>query len=278
MDRRSFLTALAATAVAASCRGRPSAAVRGFDAIGVQLYTVRDRMAADVAGTLRAVADIGYREVETAGLFDLSAARFRAELDAAGLASPAGHYGIGEVRAQPDAVIDTGAQLGQRWLVVPSLAAAERNADGYRRLADDLNRFGETAARAGRRAAYHNHDFEFAPLAGGGTGFETLLERTDPALVDIELDLFWAVRGGHDPVSLFTAHPGRFALWHVKDMADPDGAQTMVPVGAGGLDFARMFAHAEVAGLRHFFVEHDNPRDSIESIRAGYAHLRGLTS
>lgn len=262
----------------AACREQTAGSgSRLLDPLGVQLYTVRDRMAQDVAATLRAVRDVGYREVETAGLFDLSAARFRAALDDAGLVSPAGHMPIDAVRQQPAEVLAVARALGQQWVVVPWLDEAERTADGYHRLADDLNRFAAAAREEGVRVAYHNHEFEFAALDDGRTGYDLLLDATDPSLVDLELDLFWAVKGGQDPVALFSEHPGRFALCHVKDMADIAGAQQMVAVGEGDIDFARIFAHAGQAGLRHFFVEHDEPRDPIANIRSSFEHLRQLS-
>ncbi len=283
MDRRNFLSTIAATALAApglsACREDTdtSTAARRFDRLGVQLYTVREPMARDAAGTLRQVAGLGYGEVETAGLFDLSAEQFRSALDAAGLVSPAGHYPVDAIRQQPEGTIATARTLGQQWVVVPFLDVDERSADGYQRLADDLNRFGAAARNEGMRVAYHNHDFEFTSLSDGGTGFDVLLTGTDPSLVDMELDLFWAVKGGRDPLALFAAHPGRFPLCHVKDMADVAGSQEMVTVGEGEIDFAGIFAQAQQAGLTHYFVEHDNPPDPIESIRASLEHLQQLS-
>lgn len=294
MDRKNFLSTLAATAFAGlgvgACRQdeladrldpaandtTPANIGERLDRIGLQLYTVRGRMASDPVATLREVAGVGYREVETAGLFDLSPEQFRSALDEAGLVSPAGHFPINAVREQPAATLAIARTLGQQWLVVPYLDESERTADGYQRLADDLNRFAVAARDEGMRVAYHNHDFEFAPLADGRTGFDLLLEGTDSSLVDIELDLFWAVKGGHDPVAIFAAHPGRFTLCHVKDMADMAGSQEMVAVGEGEIDFAGIFAHGE-AGLRHYFVEHDNPDDPIASIRTSFEHLRQLS-
>lgn len=264
-------------AALSACADAHAATGGRLERIGVQLYTVRDRMQADVAGTLRAVAALGYAEVETAELFDLTPERFREALDAAGLASPAGHYSIDELRRDPGPVFATARTLGQRWAVVPWLAESERNADGYRRVAADLNRFGAAARDAGLRIAYHNHDFEFAPLPGGGTGFDILTAETDPALVDLELDLFWAVTGWQDPVVLIARHPGRIRMCHVKDMAWVSGGRTMVDVGQGSLGFGRIFAAGRQAGLAHFFVEHDTPADSLASIRNSIEHLRRLT-
>ncbi len=281
MDRRRFLGMLGAAggvgAALSACAAAGVTPGRRLERIGVQLYTVRDRMQADVAGTLRAVAALGYAEVETAGLFDLTPAQFRQALDAAGLVSPAGHYDIDALRRDPGPVFDTARTLGQRWIIVPWLAERERNAEGYRRVAADLNRAGAAGRDHGVRMAYHNHDFEFAPLPGGGTGFDILAAETDPGVVDLELDLFWAVRAGHDPAALFARHPGRIRLCHVKDMAGVGGARTMVDVGQGEIDFGRIFAAGHPAGLAHCIVEHDTPADSMASIRGSIQHLRRLT-
>ncbi|HEV2130246.1 MAG TPA: sugar phosphate isomerase/epimerase, partial [Longimicrobiaceae bacterium] len=227
---------------------------------------------------LQQVAEIGYDEVETAGLYDLSPEQFRARLDRYGLVSPAGHYPIQALRENLETTLAAAQTLGQRWVVVPWLDEGERTAEGYRRVAAELNRFGQAARERGLRVAYHNHEFEFAPLEGGTTGYDILLAETDPELVDFELDLFWATQAGRDPVEIFAGHPGRFPLWHVKDMADIQGQQRMVAVGEGEIDFRRIFAHAEQAGLRHFFIEHDNPEDSLASIRRSYEHVRQLLS
>jgi sugar phosphate isomerase/epimerase len=283
MDRRKFLGSLAVAGLGtvglAACARAGSAPLnngRRLDRIGVQLYTVRTRMQQGVPQTLRAVADMGYREVETAGLFDLTPQQFRAELDRVGLVSPAGHYPINALRDNTAGTLTTAAALGQRWLVVPWLDPAERTAAGYRRLAADLNSAGTAARDRGLRVGYHNHEFEFDRVDGQRTGMDILLAETDPALVDIELDLFWAVKAGHDPLTLFAAHPGRFRLCHVKDMADIGGAERMVDVGQGQIDFARIFARSEQAGLQHYFVEHDNPSDPMATLRNSIEHVRQL--
>jgi sugar phosphate isomerase/epimerase len=290
IDRRGFLGMMAAAGVglglggcasaegvAAGTAAGVAAGGRRLERIGVQLYTVRDRLRADLADTVRQVAAIGYREVETHDLFGLSPAEFRALLDRNGLVTPAGHVGIAALRGEVEGVLAAAHVLGQRWVVVPWLPEEERTAPGYRRVAADLNRAGEVARGQGMRVAYHNHEWEFDRVEGERTGYDILLSETDPALVDLELDLFWAMQAGQDPVALFERQPGRFPLCHVKDMAGIGGEQRMVEVGEGEIDFARIFAHAELAGLRHFFVEHDNPRNSIESIRTSHANLSRLT-
>lgn len=285
MDRRSFLTQAAIGGLAGyglgACAANGSGSSTGspIDRLGVQLYTLRDRFQTEVPGTLAAIAAIGYREVETAGLYDLTPAAFRAELDRNGLVSPAGHYGIADLRQNFDATLATAQTLGQKWVIVPSLSGDDRTPDGFRRVADELNRFGQIALQRGLRIGYHNHDFEFAafndPGSGASTnGFETLLSMTDEGLVDVELDIFWAVRGGEDPIALFRRYPGRFPLCHVKDMADIGGERRMTEVGSGEIDFAGIFDLSELAGLRHFFVEHDTPTDSLASVRSSYEYLR----
>ena len=127
--------------------------------------------------------------------------------------------------------------------------------------------------------AYHNHDFEFDTFGGDTPGYDVMLQETDPDLVDFEMDLFWVTHAGYDPVAYFERYPGRFSLFHVKDRA-ADGAMTSV--GAGAIDFARIFEHAEQAGLEHAFVEHDNPGEAmnaaLDSLAASYAYLDSLRS
>lgn len=280
LDRRTFLGALAGGLAGLGllgCQQRPGGAAAPWARRpGLQLYTVRTLLQRDMPGTLAAVAEIGYREVETAGLFGVAPEAFRAALDGNGLVSPAGHVPIEALREDAGAALSAARTLGQQWLVVPWLGEAERTPDGYRRVAAELNRYGAAAADQGLRVGYHNHEFEFEELEGGVRGYDILLAETDPALVDIELDLYWAVKGGEDPVALFERDPGRFPLCHVKDMRDRGGAETQAPVGAGEIDFARIFAHGDQAGLRHYFVEEDNPADPLASIRASHDHLQQL--
>lgn len=248
-------------------------------AIGLQLYTVRDLMARDLPGTLAAVAAIGYTEVEFAGYFGQEPAQLRALLARLGLSAPGVHQPIDALRNTLDAVLAAAEAIGHRYIVCPWLAESERTADGYRRLAADLDRIGKACHDRGFQLGYHNHDFEFDPgVFPGTTPYDVLLAETDPELVVMELDLFWITRGGRDPLSYFERHPGRFPLWHVKDMRDVGGAREMVAVGQGDIDFARLFAAGERAGLKHFFVEHDNPADPLASVRASYEHLERILS
>jgi len=279
MHRRAFvhtagaaLGGLAALGPVACRAATPPAAVPRR--LGVQLYTVRDVLPHDFVGVLEAVRRTGYEEVEFAGYHGRDPRVVRAVLDDLGLAAPAAHVGLDVLRGDLGAQIEAAQALGHRYLVVPWLDEAERpSLDGYRRVAGSLNEVGARLQEAGVQLAYHNHDFEFETFGGERSGYDVLLEETDPALVAMEMDLFWAVNGGQDPVAYFEQYPGRFPLFHVKDRA-ADGA--MADVGAGAIDFARIFARAEQAGLRHAFVEHDDPGDPLGSIRASYAHLARL--
>lgn len=280
MDRRTFVrnTGLAAvgSVLAPACAPREQAATdagRSLDRIGLQLYTVRDEMGQSVPSTLAQVAEIGYTEVEFAGYFGHSPAEIRGFLEEFGLSSPATHIPIEQLREAPVATIDMVREIGHEFLVVPWLAPEERTPDGFRRLFDDLNGLGERCRGAGLTLAYHNHDFEFAEM-DGKLVYDRLLEVCDPALVKLEMDLFWVRKGGRDPLPYFERYPGRFPLCHVKDM---DRLEAMTAVGDGVIDFSRIFAASAQAGLQHYFVEHDQPEDAMASIERSYRYLDNLT-
>lgn len=279
IDRRHFFklsTGAALTAAAGLGTRSPLfanlAADRALERIGVQLYTVRDLMEKDVEGTLKAVAAAGYDEVEFAGYFGREPAEIREILDQVGMTAPAAHLQQEAFENQLDEVIAAARIVGHESLVLPWWPEPARTTKGYQALAALANRVGKACQEAGLRFGYHNHDFEFDTI-DGKVAFDILLAETDPDLVDLELDLFWIRKGGADPLAYFENHPGRFTLCHVKDMS---AEGTMVDVGAGTIDFASIFAHAEQAGLRHYFVEHDQPGDSLASIRASYDHLAAL--
>lgn len=246
--------------------------------IGVQLYTVRDQLQSNFEGTLEQVAQIGYDEFEFAGYYNHTPAQVRAILDRLDVTAPSAHIGLNLFRGDIEALLGDAAVIGHHYLVVPS--ANGRTAEGWRELAAEFNRIGERVSRAGMQFGYHNHAAEFEDLGGGTTAYDILLSETDPGLVAMELDLYWAVRGGQDPVAMFARNPGRFKLFHVKDMTDRAGSQAMAPVGEGEIDFAAIFANVEQAGTEHYFVEHDNaaeyPGGSLASLAISYAKLREL--
>jgi sugar phosphate isomerase/epimerase len=265
MNRRHFLrqsgAALAAGALLGPGASRALAAARAADVpaeLGIQLYTLRDIFPGDVNGVLETLARYGYGEVETAGYADRSPAAFRAALDAHGLTSPSAHVGIDLVREDIDGVLEAAQTVGHRYVTIPWLAPDQRpDRDGYLALADEINGFGERARAAGLKMAYHNHDFEFDTFGTDRPAYFDFVERLDPDLVGLELDLFWTVVAGYDPVEVFERYPGRFPMWHVKDGAGEDMTQTVV--GDGTIDWPRIFAASETSGLEHAFIEADFP-------------------
>jgi len=277
-NRRDFIETLGAAALGHALQPRaptpePRAPLHRLTRIGLQLYTVRRAMQADVEATLARVAATGYTEVEFAGYFGKSPGEVRAILDRHGLAAPAAHVSM--AADQWRAALDAARVIGHRYLVVAWIPAEQRQTlDAYKRMAQDFNRLAAEARAAGLQFAYHNHDFEFVPLEGR-LPFDVLLAETDPTLVQLEMDLYWITKGGQDPLAYFARYPGRFPMVHVKDSAGAP-AHRMVDVGAGTIDFRKILARREQAGIRHFFVEHDEPADAYASIRASYEYLKRL--
>lgn len=258
------------------------------DRISVQLYTLRDQLQIDLPGSLAELRRIGYTRIEHAGFVGRTAAGFRAALDTAGLRATSGHVGIPQPfdaatwqRALEDASI-----VGNRYIVHPffglDFATGQpiRDAAVYRAFARDLNRAGALAKRAGLSFGYHNHQLEFVRQNNGRRGFDILTEETDPDLVHLEVDLFWAWRGTADPVDLIQRHRGRIRQVHVKDM---DVNASFVDPGSGLIDFGRIFQHARTAGLVEYIVERDDagtpprtPAQALDTARNGYRYLESL--
>jgi sugar phosphate isomerase/epimerase len=298
--RRDFLTrtvpgalgALVATAGAGVLRATPLGGP-----VGIQLYAVREELRADPQRTLHAIREIGFGEVETAGLAGLSAAAFRALLDDAGLKCPSAHLqfdraDFGPAFEQAHALgVQYAASGSLRDLVASAATTRQQSAalppsggmslEEAHRTAELANRIGEQARRAGLRYIYHNHDFEFAPQTAG-IGYDVLLRETDPALVQFEIDCGWMTLGGRDPREYFKRHPGRFPLIHVKDFVrQPQhaGARAGAELGHGMIDYAPIFAAAEQAGLKHYFAEQEGPfahLSQLEAARQAYDYLRRL--
>ena len=283
-QRRTFLLTLGAAAAHLVTGGRErllaAAARHGaarIDRVGIQLYTLRSLMSRDLEGTLASVAAIGYREVEFAGYFDRPAKELRALLDRHGLAAPSAHVPAAQMSGDAwRRALDDAAALGHRWVTIPWLPEEDRRSlDSWKRVADRFNEAARAAAAAGLRFAYHNHDFELREV-DGIVPFDLMLAETEPSLVDFQIDLYWMVRAGRDPLGYLAAHPGRFPMLHVKDSAGPPDHR-MTDVGQGTIDFARILAAFAAAGTTHFFVEHDRPQDPLASATTSYSHLKSLT-
>ena len=288
-SRREFLTS--AALLSAGLLVAPSLLAYDKHYIGVQLYTVREAMAKDPAGTLARLAQIGYNSVEGATytgsqkFYGMTPPVFAALLKQHGLIMPSCHHLLGEelhngvpvagtLLHDWDRAVDDAAAVGVKYMVCAYLFDTERgNLDHYKQIAEHLNKAGERCKKAGIQLCYHNHDFEFQ-AQGGKLPYDLLLSETDKNLVKMELDLYWATKAGHDPVALFKAHPGRFPLWHVKDM-DKTDKHDFTEVGNGSIDFKRIFAQAKLAGMQYFFVEQDKtPGDPFTSIQQSITYLK----
>jgi len=278
--RRTFLATLGVAAIGIASRdaladGILLAPHRKLKKVGLQLYTVRDLMKADLPGTLRKVAQIGYKEVEFAGYFGRSPAQIRALLKQNGLTSPSSHIGLDILEKDSVRAFADAKAIGHQWVTMPFIPEERRKTvDDWNKIIDLLNQLGPQAKAAGLRLAYHNHDFEIRPV-DGVRPLDMMLSKTDPALVDFEMDLYWVVFGGGDPLDFFNRYPKRFALVHVKDSAGPPDNK-MVDVGKGTIDFPKIFAQSDKAGIKHYFVEHDQPADPIATIRNSYKYLAAV--
>jgi sugar phosphate isomerase/epimerase len=284
MNRRTFIGRSLAASLMAS---RPSwaADTHKLDRIGVQLYTVRDLMKTDFEATLAKVGAIGYSEVEFAGYFEHEPKDVRAMLDRHDLKSPSEHVSYEVVQNKWQETLDAAHVVGQNFIVCPSIDDSQRKVTaGWKKAAEVFNRAGEASQKAGIQFAYHNHTWEFEPLTDGGGKFayDILLSETDPKLVKMEMDLCWITIAGQDPITYFNRYPGRFPLVHVKDWTKgPDGKMGekdghMADVGSGAINWKRLFAQSKKAGIEHYFVEHDEPTSSLDSLRNSYQYLRDL--
>lgn len=279
--RRNFLATLGAASLGIACNSTGSASEtltpsRKLARVGLQLYSVRDLMKADLPGTLAKVASVGYKEVEFAGYFGRTPSEIRELLRQNGLTSPSTHLSFDSLTTGWQKQLDDAKTAGHEWVTIAYIAEEKRKTlDDWKRHAELFNRAAAQAKSAGLRFAYHNHNFEITPLEGTRP-LDLLLTSTDPKLVDFEMDLYWVVFGGGNPVDFFSRYPGRFPLVHVKDSAGPPDNK-MADVGSGTINFRQIFAQSERAGIKHYFVEHDQPKDPIATITNSYNYLHNLT-
>jgi sugar phosphate isomerase/epimerase len=287
-SRRTFLFELAAVGLSAgalsacaSVMSRGGASNKWADQIGLQLYTVRDLLDKDFEGTLEQIAQVGYKNMEFAGYYNRTPEQVRALLDRVGAVSRSAHIGAQLMRQDAAAQIRAAKTIGQAYITLPSYNFGREGLAGWRKGVAEFNQWGQMCRDAGIKLAYHNHAAEFAPLEGT-TGYDVLVKETDPQLVDFELDIYWARFADQDPLALFAKYPGRFAMWHVKDMAVTGTTKGMTPVGKGTIDFKAIFANARQSGMKWFFVEHDSaaqyPGGSLASAQASYEYLHQLLS
>lgn len=317
--RRAFLKQVSVLAGAYPLAARESgrqAQPALLDRVGLGLFTVPTLLEKDFAGTMKLLASIGYREIETfgpypwsaraaqdrwkvtsqslafkgSGYFGLTPAAVRRILDDHGLTSPSMHTDLDSLRTRLEPMAEAARALGQRYVVLPAIPAGERQGlDGYRRMADEFNRIGGQAAKLGVRFKYHNHGYGLKPV-DGVVPFELLVERADPAVVDLQMDVYWVTAGNADPVAYLQRYKGRFKSLHVKDMAKPvrfagDGGDSsqwialfpyIADAGRGVLDLPAILAAAKRCGAEHFFVERDQTPTPEETLRGSYTYLASL--
>jgi sugar phosphate isomerase/epimerase len=281
-SRRSFLKTSGALA-AAACVG--SDRLMGAPVrlpIGLQLYSVRNLLPKDFDGTLHQLAAAGYKEVEAAGYFDKTAADFGNALQKAGLKCVSTHHQLVQLKTQFDQLIEYGQALGLEYIIC-SWAGVHRdptrtgdlNLDDWRYVADQFNEIGQKVKGAGMKFGYHNHTIEFGK-ENGIVFFDELLKRTDPKVVEFEMDCGWVVAAGHNPVEYLSKFPERFPMLHVKDMVKtPDGKWRNVVMGKGTIDYRPIFRAA--TGLKHYFIEQEEfEGDPITELRENADFMRKL--
>jgi sugar phosphate isomerase/epimerase len=281
-DRRSFLVTLGAAAVTLAA-SRPEGLLaprRKLKRVGLQLYTLRNQMEKDLPGTLAHVSQIGYKEVEFAGYFGRSPNEIRALLEKNGLTAPSSHVGYPTDWSEWKKTVADAKTAGHQYVTVAWTPDEKRNRPGgFKAVAEDFNRAGAEAKKAGLHFAYHNHDYELKSPNSGELPLDTLFKNTDPSLVTFEMDLYWMVKGGSDPIEYMKKYPGRVSLVHVKD-ATPD--RSMADVGKGTIDFPKIFAYDAAHGshIAHAFVERDDATtlaDPFASVATSYAYLASMT-
>ncbi len=288
INRRNFIraTTLGLAATAAGTRWPGALKANPLNKpVGIQLYTLRDQLNKDVPGTIKQVADIGYKEVEIYDLYGKTAAEFAAMLKANGLTAPSGHYMTKHIKSDWQKHIDDANTLGLKYMVNAILEEEEhRSLDDYKKLLELFTHAAQQTKKAGIQFCYHNHNFEFVKF-GDTTAYDFLLKNLDADLVKMEMDCFWVTHAGQDPVAYFTKHPGRFPLLHIKDLkaGNPDSLKLddhlglFAEVGHGTIDWKRIFAAAPQGGVKHYYVEQDYcERPPIESARMSYEYLKNL--
>ena len=288
-NRRDFLKISGAGALGIMALGpmacTTSAAVdkKSFG-VGVQLYSIRDAMDADVPGSLQKVSDMGYKYLEMAGYSDgmfygYTPAEFKKMANDLGMEVLSSHTMVeaeGITLDNAKIMADAHAELGVKYCVQPWVNEPDRNIESYKKMIGDWNEVGKIMKETGIQFGYHNHNFEFLNIDGIVPYYDLFLTEMDPDLITMEIDLYWVTKAGQDPVEMFNRYPGRFQLFHLKDMyTETEPYYDVIkddisPVGAGLIDFKRIMAAKEKAGMKYFFVEDDNqgngkPFEGIET-------------
>jgi sugar phosphate isomerase/epimerase len=257
--------------------------------MGLQLFSIRDPLAKDLTGTIKKVASVGYEDCETYGYdptqakyYGLKAAAFKQLLADNNMITTSGHYDFTKYFDKPtdamtqyvDQCIEGAHALRQKYITWPWLDPAFRTLENFRVLAGKLNTIGERVTKAGLGFAYHNHDFEFTDF-NGQNGYDIIMGETDPAFVKLQMDLYWVMHSSKQtPLQLFAQQPGRFVMWHIKDMDKISRDYT--ELGNGSIDFKVILPEASRAGLRHYYIEQGGnfAKDPIQSVTDSAAYFK----
>jgi sugar phosphate isomerase/epimerase len=288
-NRREFLKISAVGSVGMMLVGSASASAlaavdRKSFGVGIQLYTIRDAMAADVRGTLKKVSDMGYKNLELAGysngkFYGFSAADFKKIVGDLGMVALSSHSAVeskGITVESAKLMADAHAALGVKYCVQPWVNDEDRTIEKYKKMIGDWNKVGKIMKEVGIQFGYHNHNFEFKKVDGLIPYYDVFMKEMDKNLITMELDLFWASKAGQDPIAMFKKYPGRFQLLHFKDMRTNQPPffdvikDDICSVGEGVIDFKKIWAAKETAGAKYLFVEDDNqgngkPFEAIET-------------
>ncbi|MGB6151547.1 MAG: sugar phosphate isomerase/epimerase [Pricia sp.] len=243
---------------------------------GVQLYSFRDAMAEDALGTLKKISDIGIVEIESArsdkGLYyGLAPEEMKSACEDLGMRLTSGHVALDDDFQE---TMEQAVASGQDYIICSSLPSKGQTVDNYKRVAEQFNTAGEACQKLGLKFGYHNHEYEFES-DNGTVLYDVLMDNTDKNLVHMELDLGWVIVAGKDPLAYFKKYPGRFPLWHLKDMNMDKKEST--EFGKGGLDVAAMMAHQKQSGVKHIYIEQEEYSSTpLESMKENMAFLRKL--
>ena len=248
--------------------------------LGLIMGVLKNELNLDFNGTLRKVAEIGYKYLEIGNNPRGSREDFKEFLNEVDLIPVAGGTSIGQMLEEEKLrkLCDDALYLGKKYMVCywPWLDGGPgKTLDDFMRATERINKVGKTCKEMGINFAFHNHDQEFIPVEGYQWGYEAILENTDPSIVDMELDLYWTVKGGGDPLTLFRKYPGRFKIFHVKDM-DNSPEKVYTCPGYGVIDFASIFSKSDQAGVEYYIVEIDEHPEPFQCVQDSYDYLMNL--
>ena len=250
--------------------------------IGIQLYTLRDTIMQNPKADLQKLASFGYEELETFAyrdgkIFGMPFSEFGTYVKDLGMKVMSGHYGLDQIRGDSwEKAVTDAKSIGQEYLVCPYLNEPDRKSiDDYKKICESLNKAGEVCNKNGVRMGYHNHAFEFETL-DGQTPYDVMLAELDDKLCGMEMDIYWVVNAGKDPLAYFEKYPNRFEQWHVKDM-DKNDRNRNADIGSGSIDWKAIFEKAGKSGMKHFYVEQETyPGEPIASAEASIKYLKGI--